>query len=271
MKRLFVGLLVLTLFLSGCGSGTIKSNNISSNKNNKLVSENVTTNKSSKTNQNLETTQNSNIVNSENLDTPHINQHIPQLITYNGNHVSVWVNQFLFVENGDLKESYDGNKSYIKLSYAKDNAIKTINLTSYALKYNLFNGIDYITTSASGKYIVLEFLSDVPISIIVDTETNKSSILWYDESKKESMMRISFNPNNEEEFAFLPSAEIKGSNGSHSLKLYNINTHKINTIGEISEQDISMQNSMIQWGKGTINIVSLDKNKIFNFNYTHKY
>jgi len=55
MKRLFAGLLVLTLFLSGCGSGTIKSNNISSNKSNKVISENVTTNKNLKTNQNSAT------------------------------------------------------------------------------------------------------------------------------------------------------------------------------------------------------------------------
>jgi hypothetical protein len=63
------------------------------------------------------------------------------------------------------------------------------------------------------------------------------------------MMKISFNPNNDEEFAFLPSAEINGPNGSHFLKLYEIKTHKINTVGEISEKDISMQNSMIKWGK----------------------
>ncbi|MDI3310230.1 MAG: hypothetical protein QJR05_02195 [Thermoanaerobacterium sp.] len=65
----------------------------------------------------------------------------------------------------------------------------------------------------------------------------------------------------------LPSAEINGSNGSHFLKLYEIKTHKINTVGEISEKDISIQNSMIQWGKNTISVISLDKNKIFNFTY----
>ncbi|SNX54783.1 hypothetical protein [Thermoanaerobacterium sp. RBIITD] len=249
MKRFLVGLLVLTLFLSGCGSKTSEDS-------------------SSK----LQTIQTSNTAknNSDSIGAPHINQYVPQLITYNGNHISAWVNQFLFVENGDLKESYNNDKSYIKLSYVKDNTIKTIDLTSYALKYDLFNGIDYITASASGKYIVLEFSSDVPISIIVDTYTSKSSILWYDESKKESMMRISFNPNNDEEFAFLPSAEINGLNGSHSLKLYEIKTHKINTVGEISEKDISMQNSMIQWGKNTISVISLDKNKIFNFTYNNK-
>ncbi|PHO07346.1 hypothetical protein BFT35_06135 [Thermoanaerobacterium thermosaccharolyticum] len=246
MKRFFIALLVLTIFLSGCGSKT------SEDSRSKLQAIQISN-----------TTKN----NSENIDVPHINQHIPQLITYNGNHVSVWVNQFLFVENGDLKESYDGDKSYIKLSYAKDNAIKTIDLTSYALKYDLINGIDYITASPSGKYIVLEFSQDVPISVIVDTDTNKSNILWYDESKKESMMRISFNPNNEDEFAFLPSVEVNGPNGSHFLKLYEIKTHKINTVGEISEKDITMQNSMIQWGKNTISVISLDKSKIFNFTY----
>ncbi|AGB19656.1 hypothetical protein [Thermoanaerobacterium thermosaccharolyticum] len=246
MKKFFVSFLILTLFLSGCGIKTSENN-------------------SSK----LQTTQVSDILknNSENIVMPHISQHIPQLITYNGNHVSAWVIQFLFVENGDLKESYDGDKSYIKLSYAKNNTIKTVDLISYALKYDLFNGIDYITASASGKYIVLEFSSDVPISIIVDTDTNKSSILWYDESKKESMMKISFNPSDDDEFAFLPSAEIKGPNGSHYLKLYEIKTHKINTVGEISDKNISMQNSMIQWGKNTINVISLDKSKIFNFTY----
>ncbi|MEG6566941.1 hypothetical protein V6B95_08200 [Thermoanaerobacterium saccharolyticum] len=246
MKRLFICLLILTIFLSGCGSKT------SEDSRSKLQAIQISN-----------TTKN----NSENIDVPHINQHIPQLITYNGNHVSVWVNQFLFIENGDLKESYDGDKSYIKLSYAKYNVIKTIDLTSYALKYDLINGIDYITASPSGKYIVLEFSQDVPISVIVDTDTNKSSILWFDESKKESMMRISFNPNNEDEFAFLPSAERNGPNGSHFLKLYEIKTHKINTVGEISEKDISMQNSMIQWGKNAISVISLDKNKIFNFTY----
>ncbi|MEG6570617.1 hypothetical protein [Thermoanaerobacterium thermosaccharolyticum] len=266
MRKFFVGLLILTLFLSGCGTN-IKNNNANLNKHNKTVSENVKTNKNLNTNKNSYITQNSNIVTAKNLNAPHISTNIPQFITYNGDHVSVWVNQLLFVENGDLKESYDGNKSYIKLNYAKDNVIKTIDLTSYALKYDLFNGIDYITASPSGKYIVLEFSQDVPISVIVDTDTNKSNILWYDESKKESMMRISFNPNNEDEFAFLPSAEINGPNGSHSLKLYEIKTHNINTVGEISEKDITMQNSMIQWGKNTINIISLDKNKIFNFNY----
>ncbi|WHE06556.1 hypothetical protein PGH24_10415 [Thermoanaerobacterium thermosaccharolyticum] len=246
MKRFFIALLVLMIFLNGCGSKTSEGSRSK-----------------------LQTTQTSNIVksNGKNTDAIHINQHVPQLITYNGNHVSAWVNQFLFVENGDLKESYDGDKSYIKLSYVKDNAIKTIDLTLYALKYDLINGIDYITASPSGKYIVLEFFQDVPISIIVDTDTNKSSILWYDESKKESMMKISFNPNNDEEFAFLPSAEINGPNGSHFLKLYEIKTHKINTVGEISEKDISMQNSMIKWGENTISIISLDKNKIFNFTY----
>ncbi|MGF7429683.1 hypothetical protein PQV03_02695 [Thermoanaerobacterium thermosaccharolyticum] len=228
MKKFFVSFLILALFLSGCGIKTSENN-------------------SSK----MQTTQVSDILknNSENIDAPHINQHIPQLITYNGNHVSAWVNQFLFVENGDLKQNYNNDKSYIKLSYVKDNAIKTVDLISYALKYDLLNGIDYITASASGKYIVLEFSSDVPISIIVDTDTNKSSILWYDESKKESMMKISFSPSDDDEFAFLPSAEINGPNGSHSLKLYEIKTHKINTVGEISDKNISMQNSMIQWGK----------------------
>ncbi|ORX24382.1 hypothetical protein BVF91_00380 [Thermoanaerobacterium sp. PSU-2] len=242
MKKIFISLLILTLFLSGCGS---------------------------KPSSKLQKAQFSNTVknDSENIDEPHINQHIPQLITYNGDHVSVWVNQFLFVENGDLKESYNGDKSYIKLSYAKDNIIKTIDLTSYALKYDSFNGIDYITASPSGRYIVLEFSQDVPISVIVDTDTNKSSILWYDESKKESMMRISFNPNNEDEFAFLPSAEVNGPNGSHFLKLYEMKTHKINTVGEISEKDMTMQNSLIQWGKNTISVISLDKNKVFNFTY----
>lgn len=242
MKKIFISLLILTLFLSGCGS---------------------------KPSSKLQKAQISNTVknDSENIDAPHINQHIPQLITYNGDHVSVWVNQFLFVENGDLKESYDGDKSYIKLSYAKDNVVKTIDLTQYALKYDLFNGIDYINASPSGRYIVLEFSQDVPISVIVDTDTNKSSILWYDESKKESMMRISFNPNNEDEFAFLPSAEVNGPNGSHFLKLYEIKTHKINTVGEISEKDMTMQNSLIQWGKNTISVISLDKNKVFNFTY----
>ncbi|WP_038069762.1 hypothetical protein [Thermoanaerobacterium aotearoense] len=242
MKRLFISLLILTLFLSGCGSKT-------SSKLQKAQFSNTAKN------------------DSKNIDTPHINQHIPQLITYNGDHVSVWVNQFLFVENGDLKESYNGDKSYIKLSYAKDNVIKTIDLTSYALKYDLFNGIDYITASPSGRYIVLEFSQDVPISVIVDTDTNKSNILWYDESKKESMMRISFNPNNEDEFAFLPSAEINGPNGSHFLKLYEIKTHKINTLGEISEKDVTMQNSLIQWDRNAINVISLDKSKVFTFAY----
>ncbi|ADL69524.1 hypothetical protein [Thermoanaerobacterium thermosaccharolyticum] len=246
MKKLFIALLILTLFLSGCGSETSEDSRSK-----------------------IQTTQISDTAknNSENIDAPHINQHIPQLITYNGNHVSAWVNQFLFVENGDLKESYDGDKSYIKLSYAKDNAIKTIDLTSYALKYDLINGIDYITASSSGKYIVLEFSQDVPISVIVDTDTNKSNILWYDESKKESMMRISFNPNNEDEFAFLPSVEVNGPNGSHFLKLYEIKTHKINTVGEISEKDITMQNSLIQWDKNTINVISLDRSKVFTFTY----
>ncbi|TCW34769.1 hypothetical protein EDC21_1162 [Thermohydrogenium kirishiense] len=246
MKKFFVSFLILTLFLSGCGSETSEDSRSK-----------------------IQTTQISDTAknNSENIDAPHINQHIPQLITYNGNHVSAWVNQFLFVENGDLKESYDGDKSYIKLSYAKDNAIKTIDLTSYALKYDLINGIDYITASSSGKYIVLEFSQDVPISVIVDTDTNKSNILWYDESKKESMMRISFNPNNEDEFAFLPSVEVNGPNGSHFLKLYEIKTHKINTVGEISEKDITMQNSLIQWDKNTINVISLDRSKVFTFTY----
>ncbi|MFU0783003.1 MAG: Lipoprotein [Thermoanaerobacterium thermosaccharolyticum] len=246
MKKFFVSFLILTLFLSGCGSETSEDSRSK-----------------------IQTTQFSNTAknNSENIDAPHINQHIPQLITYNGNHVSAWVNQFLFVENGDLKQNYNNDKSHIKLSYVKDNAIKTVDLISYALKYDLFNGIDYITASASGKYIVLEFSSDVPISIIVDTDTNKSSILWYDESKKESMMKISFNPSDDDEFAFLPSAEIKGPNGSHYLKLYEIKTHKINTVGEISDKNISMQNSMIQWGKNTISVISLDKSKIFNFTY----
>jgi hypothetical protein len=246
MKKLFIALLILTLFLSGCGSETSEDSRSK-----------------------IQTTQISDTAknNSENIDAPHINQHIPQLITYNGNHVSAWVNQFLFVENGDLKESYDGDKSYIKLSYVKDNAIKTIDLTSYALKYDLINGIDYITASSSGKYIVLEFSQDVPISVIVDTDTNKSNILWYDESKKESMMRISFNPNNEDEFAFLPSVEVNGPNGSHFLKLYEIKTHKINTVGEISEKDITMQNSLIQWDKNTINVISLDRSKVFTFTY----
>ncbi|WP_434654427.1 hypothetical protein [Thermoanaerobacterium thermosaccharolyticum] len=246
MKKFFVSFLILTLFLSGCGSETSEDSRSK-----------------------IQTTQISDTAknNSENIDAPHIKQHIPQLITYNGNHVSAWVNQFLFVENGDLKESYDGDKSYIKLSYAKDNAIKTIDLTSYALKYDLINGIDYITASSSGKYIVLEFSQDVPISVIVDTDTNKSNILWYDESKKESMMRISFNPNNEDEFAFLPSVEVNGPNGSHFLKLYEIKTHKINTVGEISEKDITMQNSLIQWDKNTINVISLDRSKVFTFTY----
>ncbi|WP_434630979.1 hypothetical protein PQ689_10400 [Thermoanaerobacterium thermosaccharolyticum] len=246
MKKFFVSFLILALFLSGCGIKTSENN-------------------SSK----MQTTQVSDILknNSENIDAPHINQHIPQLITYNGNHVSAWVNQFLFVENGDLKQNYNNDKSYIKLSYVKDNAIKTVDLISYALKYDLLNGIDYITASASGKYIVLEFSSDVPISIIVDTDTNKSSILWYDESKKESMMKISFSPSDDDEFAFLPSAEINGPNGSHSLKLYEIKTHKINTVGEISEKDITMQNSLIQWDKNTINVISLDRSKVFTFTY----
>ncbi|AEF16827.1 MULTISPECIES: hypothetical protein [Thermoanaerobacterium] len=246
MKRFFIGLLVLTIFLNGCG------NKMSEGDRSKLQKAQISN-----------TVKN----NSESMDATQINQHIPQLITYNGNHLSAWVNQFLFVENGDLKESHDGDKSYIKLSYVKDNVVKTVDLISYALKYDLFNGINYMTASPSGKYIILEFSQNVPISVIVDTDTNKSSILWYDESKKESMMRISFNPNNEDEFAFLPSAEINGPNGSHFLKLYEIKTHKINTIGEISEKDISMQNSMIQWGKNTISVISLDKNKIFNFIY----
>ncbi|WP_434629422.1 hypothetical protein PQ691_09540 [Thermoanaerobacterium thermosaccharolyticum] len=71
MKRFFIGLLILTLFLSGCGSETSEDSRSK-----------------------IQTTQISDTVksNRENIDAPHINPNIPQIITYNGNHVSAWVN-----------------------------------------------------------------------------------------------------------------------------------------------------------------------------------
>jgi hypothetical protein len=246
--KTFLVLLIVAIFLSGCENATDNGD-----ANNSSIAQPACT------------AQN----NYEEQDRPHIVSFVPQIITYNGNHMSAWLKQFILVQGGDIKEgSLDKtSKTNIILSYEKDNAIKTIDLTSYALKYNLFQGVDYITASpAQGKYIVVEFSSDIPISFIVNTITNESKILWYDESTKESMMKISFNPDNDEEFAFLPSVEIEGPNGSHSVKLYNMDKHEITTIGEVPDPRIIMQqDSLIQWKKNQISVILFYENKIYNF------
>ncbi|AFK87513.1 MULTISPECIES: hypothetical protein [Thermoanaerobacterium] len=42
MKKIFISLLILTLFLSGCGITDVKNNNINPNKHNKVISDTTT-------------------------------------------------------------------------------------------------------------------------------------------------------------------------------------------------------------------------------------
>lgn len=244
MKKFFVFLVVFVLFLAGC------NNNLSDyEKNNSSGSETV-----------------SKIKSEEEGAASHINPSAPQFIFYNGNSTTAWVNQFIFTDNGEIKEqSPYGDRTYVRLSYLKDGAIKTVDLTEHALHYNLFNGVEYITASSKGKYIVVQFSSDLPISIIVDTDTNNSKILWYNEAKHESMMSISFDPNNEDEFAFLPSADIKGPDGAHTLKIYNLSNDLIKTIGEIKEEKISMSKALIKWDGDKIFVMIPDGKHVFSF------
>lgn len=243
LKKSFLFLLVFAILLTGC-----KNSFSDYGKNDSSASENVSK------------------VSEERQVAPHINPSTPQFISYNGNSTTAWVNQFIFTGNGEIKEqSPYGDRTYVKLSYLKDGVIKTVDLTEHALHYNLFNGVEYITASSKGKYIVVQFSSDLPISIIVDTDTNNSKILWYNEAKHESMMSISFKPNNEDEFAFLPSADIKGPDGTHTLKIYNLNNDLIKTIGEIKEEKISMSKALIKWDGDKIFVVTADGKHLFSF------
>ena len=243
LKKSFLFLLIFAILLTGC-----KNSFSDYGKNDSSGSKNVSK------------------VSEERQAASHINPNVPQFILYNGNNITAWVNQYIFTDNGEIKEqSSYGDRTYVKLNYLKDGIIKTVDLTEYALQYNLFNGVEYITASSKGKYIVVQFSSDLPISIIVDTNADESKILWYNEAKHESMMSISFNPGNEEEFAFLPSADIKGPDGSHTLKTYNLTNNLIKTIGEVKEEKISMSKALIKWDKDKIFVVTVDGKHLFSF------
>lgn len=193
----------------------------------------------------------------------------PQMVTYNQNNKMVWVKQRIFLSRGQIQPSSSYQDETIVYLYFlnDDDQIISIDLTAYALKYNLYEGIHYIAASPSGRYIVAEFLSDVPISILIDTEDKTSRVLWYDEPKLISMMSISWNPNEENEFAFLPSVDIKGENGSHSVKIYNLNTQSSKNIGYIDMERISLQKTIIQWSNHKIKLIPTNNDVVTVFNF----
>jgi photosystem II stability/assembly factor-like uncharacterized protein len=131
LKKFFVGLLILTLFLSGCGINTVKSNNISSNKNNKLISENVTTNKSSKTNQNSST-------NSSENKTPNITTtNIQWKWSFKNNHKTL--------ENLQIFKSIDKGNSWTEINLP----INTFPKAAYSDVY-VENVVPYFLDSNDG-------------------------------------------------------------------------------------------------------------------------
>lgn len=192
----------------------------------------------------------------------------PQLVTYNLTNTIVWIKQRIFLLGGQIQPfSSQHDETVVYLYFLDDDQIAAIDLTAYALEYNLYEGIHYITASPSGRYIAAEFSSDVPISILIDTEDKTSRILWYDEPKLISMMSISWNPSEENEFAFLPSVDIKGENGSHSVKIYHLNTQSSKSIGYIDMERLSLQKSLIQWNNREIKVIPTANHMVTVFKF----
>lgn len=115
-------------------------------------------------------------------NTIHLNSNVSQRIYWNDKLISLWVEQFIFIKGGDANgkvvSQLNEDKTQEILHYYKNNKINELNLTNLVLKYNLYQGVQRITTSPSGKYLALEFGSDeTNKTLLIDTDSNEVKML----------------------------------------------------------------------------------------------
>lgn len=183
---------------------------------------------------------------------------IPQTVLYNDNNCSITISQMIFniggTETGEIREkNEDGSKSEITLYYLAHNKIEEIDLIPFALKYNLLHGVDYVSCSPSGKYIVLELGSSCDYyaskSLLINTKTKDVKVLWDNKKDGLSMYKVSWKYDDDNVFAFLSANE----KGNFVLKKYNIKEDKIQTIADIdSKGELSGASSLLRWNTNKI-------------------
>jgi hypothetical protein len=193
----------------------------------------------------------------------HVSPYASQSVIYTNNKISIWVNQFLLIKGGDasgeLVEGPSAIKTSVILHYSLKNKVEKINLTALALKYNLYGGVERISTSPGGKYIAVEFGSlEQNDSLLINTTNNTAKMLWFNQRDNNSMVSIAWKENNEEVFAFMPSV---GKSGD--LETYNLKDNSIKRIGTIQAKTQIDTSCIIKWTTQGFEIIDMAKDKIY--------
>lgn len=197
-------------------------------------------------------------------NTIHLNSNISQKIYWNDKLISLWVDQFIFIKGGDANgkvvNQLNEDKTQEILHYYKNNKINKLNLTNLVLKYNLYQGIQRITTSPSGKYLALEFGSDeTNKTLLIDTDSNEVKMLWYYEKADNSMQSVTWNNNDDSQFLFFPSASLG------DIYLYNIENNSMKKLYAIDNTEFTPSNSIIKYEQNHITVIDTNTSKTYSF------
>lgn len=195
-----------------------------------------------------------------------LNPYINHRITYTKETIALWINQFIFIKGGDVSgkvvSEFDGDKSKEVLKYYKNNKINKLDLTSFLLKYNLYQGVQRINISPNNKYLALEFGSnECNKTLLVDTDENKAKMLWYNEKNDNSMQNVIWHGNNDYKFYFFPSACLG------ELYTYNIKDNSKKEIYKISSKDFVPENSIITFNNDNIIVIDTENLKTYKIKY----